>query len=123
MTRAERALAKMSEAAAGMKRATELWNAADPVRVDDCRAMIEHAARDISEAEEILRSGETHGPSELRAQATQIRSEAFGLQRLVDAASTFLKGAFPEIAGCAPVYGCAGTIVSEANAVARGLQA
>jgi hypothetical protein len=123
MSRADQALEKMNEAAGEMKRLPGLWNAADPVRVENCRTAIERAAQQIEEAEEMLRSGESTELGQIRVQAMQIKADACGLRRLLDEASAFLRRAFPEIAACAPVYGCAGNIVCEAAPVQRGLQA
>jgi len=116
----EPARIQIDEAAAGIIRATEVWDAADIQRIDGCREALETAATAMSGAQEILLSN-GGGSKELAARAAAIKADTIKLERLVDGASALLRTAFPEMSQCAPVYGRTGTIATEPPS-GRGLE-
>ena len=114
--------AKIREAATEINRVTDLWDATDIQRIDECRQALEHATTTMREAHEILVSN-AGGAAEVGIQAMAIKARARQLERLVDAASALLRTASPDSTGCAPVYGCAGTIAFEPVSAGRGVEA
>lgn len=122
MSAADPALAKIREAASGINRAAGLWDATNIERVEGCRQALESAATTMKEAQEILisKAGSSRG---VAAQTTALKAETLRLERLVDAAAAMLRTACPEMSGCAPVYGRAGTVASESASSNRGIQA
>jgi hypothetical protein len=139
MNSGENALQRITEARDRVERATKDWSGGDLFRIAECRAMLVESLLELRELEQVLRqsvdaslgAGVFDSASaaaaisavKIRAGLNALRSETARLERLVDSASAFIRGALLLTGAPTPGYTAGGRMQSNmASASSSGLQ-
>lgn len=139
MTSAEKALYRIDQAHLRLDRAVRCWIPTDLARISQCREILLESLRELQELESIFEqtvdtavgpgvfnsTAVTAGISaaKVRAALIALRNEMIHLEKMVDAASAFVRGILLLSGSSVPVYTAGGRIQPDvASGVSQGMQ-